>query len=80
VGKIESRLDYKKIDNPLVLMTAGGNVAARFAFNVVYGYGSIAGARGTDTTYFADGAELASTLDWVTAKRQGAYAELLLKF
>lgn len=52
VGKIESRLDYKRIDSPLVLMTAGGNVAPRFAFDAVYGYGSITGGRGTDTDRF----------------------------
>jgi len=52
VGKIESRLDYKKIDSPLVIVTAGGNVAPRFAFDVVYGYGSIAGGHGTDTDRF----------------------------
>jgi hypothetical protein len=51
-GKIESRLDYKKIDSPLVIATAGGNIAPRFAFDVVYGYGSIAGGRGTDTDSF----------------------------
>lgn len=51
-GSIESRLDYKKIDSPLVIMTAGGNVAPRFAFDVVYGYGSISGGRGTDTDRF----------------------------
>ena len=52
VGKIESRLDYRKIDSPLVIMTAGGNVAPRFAFDVIYGYGSITGGRGTDTDRF----------------------------
>ena len=52
VGKIESRLDYKKIDSPLFIATAGGNVAPRFAFDVVYGYGSITGGRGTDTDRF----------------------------
>jgi opacity protein-like surface antigen len=51
-GTIESRLDYKKIDSPMVIMTAGGNVAPRFAFDVVYGYGSISGGHGTDTDRF----------------------------
>jgi opacity protein-like surface antigen len=51
-GKLESRLDYRKIDSPLVIMTAGANVAPRFAFDVVYGYGSISGGRGTDTDRF----------------------------
>ena len=51
-GKIESRLDFKTIDSPLVIMTAGGNVTPRFAFDVVYGYGSISGGRGTDTDRF----------------------------
>jgi opacity protein-like surface antigen len=51
-GKIESKLDYQKIDSPLVIATAGGNIAPRFAFDVVYGYGSIAGGRGTDTDRF----------------------------
>lgn len=51
-GKIESRLDYKGIDSPLVIMRAGGNVAPRFAFDVVTGYGSISGGRGTDTDRF----------------------------
>jgi opacity protein-like surface antigen len=51
-GKIESRLDYRKIDSPLVIATAGGNIAPRFAFDVVYGYGSISGGRGTDTDRF----------------------------
>jgi opacity protein-like surface antigen len=51
-GKIESRLDYRKIDSPLIIASAGGNVAPRFAFDVVYGYGSITGGRGTDTDRF----------------------------
>lgn len=51
-GKIESRLDFRKIDSPLVIATAGGNIAPRFAFDVVYGYGSITGGRGTDTDRF----------------------------
>jgi opacity protein-like surface antigen len=51
-GKIESRLDYKKIDSPLTIATAGGKVAPRFAFDMVYGYGSITGGRGTDTDRF----------------------------
>jgi opacity protein-like surface antigen len=52
VGKVESRLDYRKIDSPLVIATAGGNVVPQFAFDVVYGYGSITGGRGTDTDRF----------------------------
>lgn len=51
-GKIESRLDYKKIDSPLVITTAGGNVAPQFSFDVAYGYGSISGGRGTDMDSF----------------------------
>jgi hypothetical protein len=51
-GKIESRLDYGKIDSPMVIATAGGNVAPGFAFDVVYGYGSINGGHGTDTDRF----------------------------
>jgi len=51
-GKIESQLDFKKIDSPLIIMTAGGNVAPRFAFDAVYGYGSISGGRGADTDRF----------------------------
>jgi opacity protein-like surface antigen len=51
-GKIESRLDYEKIDSPMVIVTAGGNVAPGFAFDVVYGYGSITGGHGTDTDRF----------------------------
>jgi opacity protein-like surface antigen len=51
-GKIESRLDYRKIDSPLVVVTGGGNVAPRFAFDVLYGYGSVRGGRGTDTDRF----------------------------
>jgi opacity protein-like surface antigen len=51
-GTIESRLDYRKIDSPLTIATAGGHVASLFAFDVVYGYGSITGGRGTDTDRF----------------------------
>jgi opacity protein-like surface antigen len=51
-GKIESRLDFGKIDSPLYIATAGGNVAPGFAFDVVYGYGSITGGHGTDTDRF----------------------------
>jgi opacity protein-like surface antigen len=51
-GKIESRLDYRKIESPLVIATAGGKVAPRIAFDVTYGYGSITGGRGTDTDRF----------------------------
>ena len=51
-GKIESSLDYGKIDSPMVIATAGGNVAPGFAFDVVYGYGSISGGHGTDTDRF----------------------------
>jgi opacity protein-like surface antigen len=51
-GKIESRLDYGKIDSPMIITTAGGNVAPLFAFDVVYGFGSIAGGHGTDTDRF----------------------------
>jgi len=51
-GKIESRLDFKKIDAPLIIGTAGGNVAPHFAFDVVYGHGSITGGHGIDTDRF----------------------------
>jgi hypothetical protein len=51
-GKIESRLDYGKIDSPLYIATAGGNVAPGFAFDVAYGYGSITGGHGTDSDRF----------------------------
>jgi opacity protein-like surface antigen len=51
-GKIESRLDFGKIDSPLYIATAGGNIAPRFALDVVYGYGSITGGHGTDSDRF----------------------------
>jgi opacity protein-like surface antigen len=51
-GKIESRLDYRKIDSPMIIASAGGNVAPRFAFDVVYGFGSITDGHGTDTDRF----------------------------
>jgi len=51
-GTVESRLDYRKIDSPLVVATAGGKFAPLFAFDVVYGYGSITGGQGTDTDRF----------------------------
>ena len=35
---------------------------------------------GTDVTYFANGFEYTSNLDWVTVTRHGAYAEVLFKF
>ncbi len=35
---------------------------------------------GTDTTYFADGTQARSNLDWVTVTRQGAYAGAAFKF
>ena len=51
-GQIESRLDYRKIDSPLVIATASGKIAPRFAFDVAYGYGSITEGRGIDTDRF----------------------------
>ncbi len=51
-GKIESRLDFGKIDSPLYIATAGGNIAPGFSFDVVYGYGSITGGHGTDSDRF----------------------------
>jgi opacity protein-like surface antigen len=51
-GKIESRLDYRKIDSPVLIVTGGGDVTPQFAFDVMYGYGSITGGRGTDTDRF----------------------------
>jgi opacity protein-like surface antigen len=52
-GKIESRLDYKHIDSPMIIASAGGNLAKpRFAFDVVAGYGSISGGQGIDTDRF----------------------------
>jgi opacity protein-like surface antigen len=52
VGTIESELEYEKIDSPLMIVTASGNVAPPFSFDVVYGYGSITGGQGTDTDRF----------------------------
>lgn len=51
-GTIESRLDYKKIDSPIAILSGGGNIVPRFAFDIVYGYGSITGGHGTDTDRF----------------------------
>lgn len=51
-GKIESRLDYRKIDSPLFIMSGGAKLAPRVSFDMVYGFGSISGGRGTDTDRF----------------------------
>jgi hypothetical protein len=51
-GKIESRLDYRKIDSPLYIATAGGALVPYFSFDVVYVYGSITGGGGTDSDRF----------------------------
>jgi opacity protein-like surface antigen len=45
-----------------------------------YRYFFLTARDGTDTTYFANGFEATSDLDWVSLTRQGAYAELLFKF
>ncbi len=51
-GKIESRLDYRKIDSPIFIMSGGANVTSHISFDMVYGFGSISGGRGTDTDRF----------------------------
>jgi hypothetical protein len=51
-GTIESRLDYRKIDSPVIVVTGRGQVAPQFAFDVVYGYGAVKEGRGTDTDRF----------------------------
>jgi hypothetical protein len=51
-GKIESELNFKKIDSPIVFVTGGAKLAPLFSFDVVYGTGSISGGRGTDTDRF----------------------------
>jgi opacity protein-like surface antigen len=45
-----------------------------------YRYMYLYAGNGTDTIYFANGAMVQSTLDWVTVTRHGAYMELLFKF
>jgi opacity protein-like surface antigen len=51
-GKIESELDFKKIDSPMVIVTGGARVAPLFSFDLIYGTGSISGGRGSDTDRF----------------------------
>ena len=45
-----------------------------------YRYFFLYAGNGIDTTYFANGSSVQSTLDWVTVTRHGAYGEILFKF
>jgi opacity protein-like surface antigen len=55
-------------------------VSENLELSAGYRYFYLYAENGTDTTYFANGAVYEDSLDWVTVTRQGAYAELLLKF
>jgi opacity protein-like surface antigen len=51
-GKIESRLDFKNIDSPVTIITAGGKINTLLSFDALYGIGSISGGHGIDTDRF----------------------------
>jgi opacity protein-like surface antigen len=51
-GKIESELDFNKIDSPMVIVTGGARITPLFSFDLVYGTGSISGGQGSDTDRF----------------------------
>lgn len=56
-GKMESELKFRRIDSPIMVVEAGGGLTPLFSFDVLYGYGAVAGGRGMDTDRFvyADG-------------------------
>jgi hypothetical protein len=51
-GTIQSRLDFQKINSPVIIYTAGGRVNGAYSFDVLYGTGTISGGRGIDTDRF----------------------------
>jgi hypothetical protein len=51
-GRIESELKFENIDSPMIVMTGGGMIAPQFSFDVLLGFGSISGGRGTDIDRF----------------------------
>jgi hypothetical protein len=55
-------------------------VSENFELSAGYRYFYLFAKDGTDTTYFANGSSFQDSLDWVTVTRQGAYAEMVVKF
>jgi hypothetical protein len=51
-GVGQSRLDFKRIDSPVILYSAGGKVAGDVSFDVLYGTGTIRKGHGVDTDRF----------------------------
>lgn len=51
-GTVESQLDFKKINSPVIIYTAGGKVAGNVSFDLLYGTGAIHGGHGQDTDRF----------------------------
>jgi hypothetical protein len=51
-GTVQSRLDFKKINSPVTVFTAGGRVEGNFSFDLLYGTGEIHGGHGVDTDRF----------------------------
>jgi hypothetical protein len=55
-GRIESRLDFKKIDSPMTIITGGMGIGPYFSFDGLIGAGSISDGRSTDTDRFVPSA------------------------
>lgn len=51
-GTIQSRLDFKKINSPMIIFSGGGKVSGDYSFDVLYGTGSISNGHGLDTDRF----------------------------
>jgi Protochlamydia outer membrane protein len=51
-GTIQSRLDFKKINSPIIIFAAGGKVKGEYSFDLLYGTGTISGGHGIDTDRF----------------------------
>ncbi len=52
LGQIQSRLDFKRIDSPMIIFSGGGKVSGDYSFDVLYGAGSISSGHGLDTDRF----------------------------
>jgi hypothetical protein len=51
-GRIESRLEFKKIDSPMIIVTGGMGIGPYFSFEGLFGKGSIGNGNGTDSDIF----------------------------
>lgn len=51
-GRVESELNFKKINSPMTILKGSGALNPDWTLNVTYGFGSINNGRGTDTDRF----------------------------